>query len=524
MLAPAVSVAPPAAPRPRVAEWIAILLIVVLAAAARFWGLEFGLPYLYHPDEPGKIEIAQAMFKTGDLNPHYFRKPTLLIYANALLYVPWYYIGKANGRFASPGDIPPVRRTNMGVGYMGAPDAVILGRALTAVIGVAGVLLLWILARRITGYSSVALVAALLLAISPINVIQGHYIETNAFLVLALLAVLWASLRLLERGTRRDYLLAGFLTGVAMTCKYPGVVGLVMPLAAHWLRSGRTLVRDRNLVACLLAVPVGFLLFTPFALLDPVSFVLGAGSEAAHYAIGHEGAEGWAPFWYLGYAFRIEGIVTLCAAVGGWFAWKRGDRQLLLVTAFAAAFYIFISLFRVRNDRTFMPITPFLFLLGAWALRDLWRQVQAWPRGPRRFAAAAGLVAALVVGIVVPGRAAYAATRKLTIVDSRETGRVWIAENLPAGSHVAIESYAPWVSPERYTLEPVRRMIDHPPEWYVQQKVDYAVVSRAMYGRFYRNRERYPDDVARYDAMFARFLLLREFRDGGLEIRVYAVR
>ncbi|HWA15538.1 MAG TPA: glycosyltransferase family 39 protein [Gemmatimonadales bacterium] len=513
----------PAGSRPRAAEWLAILSIVALAATARFWGIGFGLPYLYHPDEPGKIEIAQQMLKTGDLNPHYFRKPTLLIYANALLYVPYYYINKANGRFATPQDIPPVQRTNMGVGYIGAPDAVLMGRALTAVIGTAGVLVLWLLARWITGSSVVALTAALLLAISPINVIQGHYIETNAFLVLALLAVLWASVRLLERGTRADYILAGFLTGVAMTCKYPGVVGFVMPLAAHWLRSGRRWARDHNLLASALAVPAGFLLFTPFALLDPISFVLGAGSEAAHYAIGHEGAEGWAPFWYIGYAFRIEGLVTLAAVLGGWLAWKRKEQRMLVVTAFALGYYLFISLFRVRNDRTFMPITPFLFLLGAWALMELWRLAQQWTQG-RRVAARCAIVAGLVAGIAVPGRAAYAATKKLTITDSRETGRVWIEQHLPPGSHVAIESYAPWVAPDRYVLEPVRRIIDHPPEWYVEQKVDYVVVSRVMYGRFYRDRKRYAADVAQYEALFNRFELLQEFHDGGLEVKVYAVR
>lgn len=513
----------PAGARPRFAEWIAIGLIVALAAAARFWGIGFGLPYLYHPDEPGKIQIAQGMLKTGDLNPHYFRKPTLLIYANALLYLPYYLVGKAKGRFATPEDIPPVVRTNMGVGYIGAPDAVVMGRSLTAVIGVIGVLVLWVLARQLTGYPLAALTAALLLAISPINVIQGHYIETNAFLVLALLAVLWASLRLLAHGRRRDYILAGFLTGVAMTCKYPGVVGFVMPVAAHWLRSGRTLVRDRNALACILAVPVGFLLFTPFALLDPVNFVLGAGSEAAHYAIGHEGAEGWAPFWYLGYAARVEGVIALCAVIGGWLAWKRGNAPLLVVTAFSAGYYVFISLFRVRNDRTFMPVTPFLFLLGAWALVELWQRARQLD-GARRVLATVSLAAVLVAGIAVPATKAYAATRKLTVVDSRETARLWIEQNIPAGSHVAIESYSPWVDPATYTIEPQRRIIDRSADWYVEQGVQYAVFSRAMYGRFYRNRERYAKDVEQYEALFNRFQLLREFRDGGLEVRVYAVR
>src|SRR5215813_7383833 len=103
--------------------------ILVIALALRVWALDFGLPYLYHPDEPNKIEIAQNILKTGDLNPHYFRKPTLLIYANALLYIPYYAITKSRGIYSSPSDIPGPQRLAMGVGYIGAPGAVVMGRS-----------------------------------------------------------------------------------------------------------------------------------------------------------------------------------------------------------------------------------------------------------------------------------------------------------------------------------------------------------------------------------------------------------
>ena len=48
-------------------SWLKWLLIVflVLAAVLRIWGLDWGLPYLYDPDEPNKIEMAQRIFKTG---------------------------------------------------------------------------------------------------------------------------------------------------------------------------------------------------------------------------------------------------------------------------------------------------------------------------------------------------------------------------------------------------------------------------------------------------------------------------
>ncbi len=44
--------------------------VAAVALLLRLWGLGFDLPYIFHPDEPDKIAMAQRMFATGDLNPH----------------------------------------------------------------------------------------------------------------------------------------------------------------------------------------------------------------------------------------------------------------------------------------------------------------------------------------------------------------------------------------------------------------------------------------------------------------------
>jgi len=50
------------------AKWL-LIGVTLLAISLRIWGINFGLPYLYHPDEPVAVRIAQRMFETGDLNP-----------------------------------------------------------------------------------------------------------------------------------------------------------------------------------------------------------------------------------------------------------------------------------------------------------------------------------------------------------------------------------------------------------------------------------------------------------------------
>ena len=59
--------------------------IVLVATVLRFWNLNWALPALYHWDEHHYIGRAMVMMMTGDLNPHYFQNPSLVIYVDYLL-------------------------------------------------------------------------------------------------------------------------------------------------------------------------------------------------------------------------------------------------------------------------------------------------------------------------------------------------------------------------------------------------------------------------------------------------------
>jgi hypothetical protein len=61
-----------------------IVSTMLLGGIFRLLGIWKGLPYIYYPDEPVSIGIVQNIFKTGNLNPHFFNYPSLFYYLNAL--------------------------------------------------------------------------------------------------------------------------------------------------------------------------------------------------------------------------------------------------------------------------------------------------------------------------------------------------------------------------------------------------------------------------------------------------------
>ena len=66
-------------------EKYGLLLILAAAFLLRATGINFGLPYLYHQDEPIVVNHALA-YGAGDFNPHFFKLPPLLSYLLFIVY------------------------------------------------------------------------------------------------------------------------------------------------------------------------------------------------------------------------------------------------------------------------------------------------------------------------------------------------------------------------------------------------------------------------------------------------------
>jgi len=266
---------------------------------------------------------------------------------------------------------------------------------------------------------------------------------------------------------------------------------------------------------------VTFFATTPFALLDHQKFLADLEFEGWHYSTGHAGMEGNTFKWYLAHLWKTEGALGLFAIVEILRGIYMRSKKIVLLSVFPLAYFIFINNFAVRNDRTILPLTPFLFLLAASFLATLLvpatrRQSRwKWPM------LVSGIF--ILVSLIFPLLQTAQDGIRLTAIDSRETARIWIERNLPPGSRIAIESYAPYVDPQRYTVQGFGWMIFETPEWFVTNRFDYLVVSQGIYGRFYLEPDRYPNEIAKYDRLFRVFDLVKQFTDGGFEIRIYHV-
>jgi 4-amino-4-deoxy-L-arabinose transferase-like glycosyltransferase len=113
-----------------------------------------------------------------------------------------------------------------------------------ALCGVASVLVLHNTVRRTLGPRA-AILAALMLALTPVTVMMSRFNNPDALLVLALVCSAWATVRAIETGRTRHLLLAGLLVGLAFNTKMLQAYLVLPALAVAYLYAGPGRVQRR---------------------------------------------------------------------------------------------------------------------------------------------------------------------------------------------------------------------------------------------------------------------------------------
>ena len=457
------------------------------------------------------------MLANRDPNPHLY--PSLPYYANALAALlfnalPALWSGTA------PIFLEPISIT-MGATFAPDPDAVALYRGVSILVGTISVLLMYAIGKRTCGVSA-GLVAALLASVSPSLVAHSRYVTPDGYVILFELLAMLASCAIVGTGKRACYVAAGIAVGAAAASKYNGALVCIFPIVAHVLRRGWAPRATGPLWIAAVASVLAFLIFNPYILLDAGS-VLGVIYQFRTYSSPHQGMEGNVLLFYLQQLWLTTGLASVLALAQAVLGLRRKSAPTILLVSFAAVYFLFISSFTIRNERTLLPMVPCVLLLAAIFVADL-ASAKSALRSASPMLRRTALVALGIALLYAPSLRTIKQAVALTTIDSRTTAREWINSNLPEHSLVAVESYAPFVSPARFRVTQSERAIDRPPAWYVRNGVDYVVLSQGMFGRYFDDPKHYAADALRYVELVKSMALVKRFTDGGYEVSVYQTR
>jgi hypothetical protein len=387
-----------------------ILAVAPLAVAAGLavWSLDFGLPYLFRPDEEVMVGRAAHLVLDRSLDPLFSIYPPLAFYLFA-------------GAGAVAGLVHPLGPATQ----VDPSTAYLAGRAVSALAFVASVGFVWATGRRSDGPAA-GLVAAAGLALAPLAVRQAHFATTDSVAMAFVAAAIWAGSR---AASRRAFLLAGLLAGLAAATRYPaGLVAIVPLLLALFGEDRRGRLGAVAAGSGAAFVVVVALAGHPADYFQGLAFLGGRAGQQYGTPIGLV----YHPTVTLPYGL---GFGTYALALAGVVLALVSRRPLdVALLAFLAASLAVVGFSHEVFWRYALPMLPALCLLAGGLVR------LARGRRARWFGVAGALV------LMAPSAYASVMTdRLLGAEDTRQQAAGWLLRNAPAGSELRIDSY--WGQP-----------------------------------------------------------------------------
>jgi len=555
-------------------ETLTLVLILLVAAALRLYGLNWDGGQWLHPDErqiyfvtlalDWPHSLAEALSRASPLNPRFFAYGSL----------PFYLLKLVAGLLKP---LWPALRD---------PDNLHLaGRPLAALFDLGTVYLTYRLARVLwrplsrgaatpegddagpaQGGALPALLAAAFAGLAVLHVQVAHFYTADPLLTtfVLLTLALAAGVAQGDRSRRRQVALGSAL-GLALATKISAAPLVFVLFVAYDTRAriagdeaqvaGSRLARlagiFRPMVLPLLVAAGVFFVTQPYALLDWRSFVdqtlresqIARGVLDVPYTIQYAGTlpliySAWqTALWGLSLPLGVAAWAGLAGALARWL--RRGSWADALLLAWAGPSLVITGLLYTKYLRYMLPLVPVLCVLAAVLLAGIVRKVGSARRqtsSARRSSWACRLSSAAIALLVLACLVyALAFVRIYAPPHSWASASAWIYRNVPAGSTLAVEHWDMALpltvvvdgvrrSPTEYTTRTLN-LYDEPDgeaKWQalatdLSESDVVVIASRRLYGSIPRLPARYPVASRYYDLLFSGelgFELVGEFTRG----------
>jgi hypothetical protein len=395
-------------------------LPALVAAVLSLWGIGFGLPFNFRPDEDVLVGRAVRMALGWGVDPHFYVYPPLGI--DAMAGAEWLL------RLVAPGHVGSAVAVDPSWEYLVA--------RLVSVAGfVAAAAFVALAARRFYG-TAAGLIAGLALGVAPLAVQNAHFARVDMLGVTFLALTLWLGAR---ATSTRGWLLAGVAAGLAAASKYTfGAVAVYLLLLTLHLPAERW----RSLGAATLGAVLAFAA-TLLSTLHPVQLAHGLGFLGGRALAQYQGTEVgfiYHPTVSLPLGLGPGGLLLAVVGIGlALFRRRPADIALL---GFLACLYALIGFTHEVFIRYTLPAFPALAVLAGGLFRDGVEDVRD------------RVLAALAVALLLPSAQASATSDwLLDRTDTRVVAARWLDAHAPIGSEVDIATY--WSEPIYDSVEAV---------------------------------------------------------------------
>jgi len=338
-----------------------LLILIIGGAFLRFYNLNWGAPFYFHPDERNIASSISQLNFPDNLNPKFFAYGSLPLYVTFFLgLIPSLF---SNCNFSFPCSIT-------------FEQAIIGTRIIAAIFAVLLIPLTYFIAEKIK--KGLGIPAALLTIFSTGYIQFAHFGTVEMWLTFFTLLLFLPLLKIVSKPSIRLSLFTGIILGILISTKVSSFPLFLLPAISLILSNCTT--RTNKIIHILgylsvIIIVAGsiFIVTNPFVFLDPTSFLNSIRYES-------EVALGTLPVFYTGeffqsipiifqftsiYPFLLNPLITLLfiAAFFHLVLLLRKDKILVLLFSFFLLTFLSQSFVFAKWTRYMLPTLPFVYLL-----------------------------------------------------------------------------------------------------------------------------------------------------------------
>ncbi len=495
-------------PAKNYAIWL-ILLISLLALAIRVWGIGFGLPHAFHPDEPKALTYVRYCW-SGNFSPYPFGWDPLygtytfiIFFGQKLLY----------GLLSLFGYLPFLQ--NHAAFFRNSETIFLVGRGTTALLGALTVTVIYLLGKKLFN-NRIGLTAALILTFSVSHIENSRFIKPDVPIILFIaLSVLFA-VYIYETGKIWAYLLSGLCVGLALAAKINGCAVGIAGLTAHLLycRKMKTTwtgaILNPKLLLFIFAIFIGTFIGCPYIFLDWQGFF----NQLKWYL--EDQARGRGPIYFRwGWLHFLRNInvgmgtapALLCYAGFLYALWQHKHRHLILIS-FPLAYFLISGKSTFVAQRYTIQVIPFLAIFGGLLLDTIVNRITK----KKLFNYSLYLIT-LLAFLSAPIKHALADGYFLWLPSTRTIAEEWINNNIPPGTAIALESYSPDISLRKYKTIKYPALGFQPVKNYQELGYEYMITTDFAHNRYIysQRKDKYQNYIDFYNDLDNDYPLVKEF-------------
>jgi hypothetical protein len=405
--------------------------IVLLGLILRFYKIDWGEGYYFHPDEYHIAAAVDRLDFPNNMNPKLFSYGSSTVY---LIYFTKAVLGNININLAT---INPI----------------LVGRFYSALFSTLTIIVVLLLTYQITKNEAFAALAAFLFAVLPGAIQQAHFTTPESFVTFWLLLSLLLIVKAVSSRVGKFMELSAVAFGIAVATKISSLIFLPILLIAPFVQAKTKLSGNKLAIVTLHSIKLGLIAFFitififPHIFLDHTAFIssmryetgVGGGNPVVFYTRQFINTTPIAfqftkilPYT-LGVGVLLLGLAGILLALIKLFRTLKTNRKLFLVVLTFLLLFLTNSFFFAKWTRFIAPTFPFWCIFSSYLLFHLFGK----PTSPTRRKLATLLLTLVLLTTTLWSSMFFSIYSK---VDVRITATRWIQTNIPKGSVLLTES------------------------------------------------------------------------------------